>query len=318
MVSLAGSAFGAGTFASFSATTTNAGSSFASGTLILNDNSPTQAACLSTTSGAGGTPTQAQVDANVGSCSAAFTLATRKPGDSSTATIILSNTGSTDSSTGGTNVVVYGSAACADTLSGSVNGSGSMCGAVQTYIQENTPVAACRYGKGASGVINGGAAVTTGTIGSAATATVTVDGTARSLSIPAATYSTAASIATAVNTSIGTWATAAVDPAGVLWITSKTTGGSSSVIIASANAIFGFGSGSPVTSNTGGLATCTPDGVHTLAHLGTITTAATGFAAGPLAIGTPNNYSIFVQLPLSAGNNLQGLSASLGYSWTAQ
>ena len=320
MVSLAGSAFGAGTFASFSATTTNAGSSFASGTLVLNDNSPTQASCLSTVSAS---PTTGQVDANANSCSAAFTLATKKPGDSSTAAITITNTGTTDASTGGTNVVVYGSAACQDGLSGSVNGSGSLCGAVQTYIQQSSPVALCRYGKGASGVIN--VAVTTGTVAAQAYK-LTIDSTVHdNIALGAATY-TQASLLTAVNAGISAWATAAIDPGGIMWITSKTTGASSNATIAapttgtSALGTLGFGSGSPVlTNNTTGITTCSFDGVHTMAHLGTITSAANGFAAGALAVGGGGNvYSIGVQLPTSAGNSLQGLSASLGYSWTAQ
>src|SRR4051812_4162486 len=51
LVSLTGSAFGAGTFASFNASTTNGSSTFSTGTLVLSNTKTSGGTCLSATSG---------------------------------------------------------------------------------------------------------------------------------------------------------------------------------------------------------------------------------------------------------------------------
>src|SRR3954463_2611682 len=80
---------GAGTFASFSASTTNAGT-FATGSLVLSDKKDAASACFSTNGGS--------TDTNANTCDQAFSLAVQKPGQSGTANITLKNEGSIDGS----------------------------------------------------------------------------------------------------------------------------------------------------------------------------------------------------------------------------
>lgn len=101
LVSLTGSAFGAGTFASFNATTTNANSTFATGSLVLSDKVASGTVCLST----GGT---ASVDAQFSNgnsnsgCAAVFTLGdvAQVPGAVSTVAVTLRNEGNVTGATG--------------------------------------------------------------------------------------------------------------------------------------------------------------------------------------------------------------------------
>ena len=81
-----GALAGAGTFATFTAQTTNPTNTFADGTLVLSNKVGTGTACLST----GGLTTD--VNAN-GSCDTAFSLSVKAPGDSSTANLTLQNKG---------------------------------------------------------------------------------------------------------------------------------------------------------------------------------------------------------------------------------
>lgn len=139
-----GALAGAGTFATFTAQTTNPSNTFANGTLVLSNKVNAGAVCLST--GGGNTDTNAN-----GSCSTAFNLAVKKPGDSGTTDITLANVGSLAASA----LKVF-SASCtdADAAGENYHGTGSPCGIVQIYIQQysdafSTP-SACLYG-GASG-----------------------------------------------------------------------------------------------------------------------------------------------------------------------
>jgi hypothetical protein len=141
-----GALAGAGTFATFTAQTTNPTNTFADGTLVLSNKVGTGTACLST----GGLTTD--VNAN-GSCDTAFSLSVKAPGDSSTANLTLQNKGSLAAS-----VLKVFSAACtdADAAGENYHGTGSPCGVVQFYVQQysdsafSTP-SACLYG-GATGV----------------------------------------------------------------------------------------------------------------------------------------------------------------------
>ena len=160
LVSLTGSAFGAGTFASFNATTTNAGSTFATGTIILSDKVNSGTACLSATTGAGGV---SATNSNAG-CTALFTTSLAKPGDTATVDLDLANAGSIDASL----LEMYWDSATAGACAtvdgaGSYHGSGNLCSQVQIYVQEYTDAAArtagtttgaynCRY----SGVTGAG------------------------------------------------------------------------------------------------------------------------------------------------------------------
>jgi hypothetical protein len=136
-------AVGAGTFASFSASTTNAGSTFATGTLVLSNQKSTATACLST--GGGST------DTNANSCDQLFALSVKKPGEAATVNLTLKNEGSIDAS----NLAAFASSACAasDAAGESHHGTGNPCGSVDVYVQEfsdsaRTTASACHYGGG--------------------------------------------------------------------------------------------------------------------------------------------------------------------------
>jgi hypothetical protein len=154
LVSLTGSAFGAGTFASFNATTTNASSTFATGTVILSNKVNSGTACFSATTGAGGVSAT-----NAANCSAlAFSVALNKPGTGATVDLDLSNAGSIDASA----LEMYWDGAAAGLCAtvdgaGSYHGSGSLCPTVQFNVQEYTDATArtagtttgayhCRFG----------------------------------------------------------------------------------------------------------------------------------------------------------------------------
>jgi hypothetical protein len=137
---------GAGTFATFTAQTTNPSNTFANGTLVLSNQVNAGAVCLST--GGGNTDSNAN-----GSCSTAFNLAVKKPGDSGTTDITLQNVGSLAASA---LKVFSGSCTDADASGEAYHGTGSPCGTVQIYIQQYsdafTTKSACLYG-GATGAV---------------------------------------------------------------------------------------------------------------------------------------------------------------------
>lgn len=143
VVAAIGALAGAGTFATFTAQTTNP-NTFANGTLVLSNTVEAGTACLST--GGGNTNSNSN-----GGCDTLFTLAVKAPGDSSTADLTLQNMGSLAASA----LKVF-SASCTDADVGteSYHGTGLPCGIVQVYIQQYsddfTTPSACLYG-GASG-----------------------------------------------------------------------------------------------------------------------------------------------------------------------
>jgi hypothetical protein len=161
LVSLTGSAFGAGTFASFSASTTNATTTFASGTLILSNSVNSATACASAATGVGGVTAN-----NSGTCSALFNVSLSKPGATATVDLDLKNEGSIDAS----KLEMYWDGATAGLCSttdgaGSYHGGGNLCSQLQIFVQEYTDATArtnntttgafnCRY----SGVIGAGTA----------------------------------------------------------------------------------------------------------------------------------------------------------------
>jgi hypothetical protein len=140
-----GALAGAGTFATFTAQTTNPTNTFADGTLVLSDKVNSGSTCLST---GGGT-----TDSNVNSsCSTAFSLAVKAPGDSGTANLTLQNMGSLPASV---LKAFGGSCTDADAAGENYHGTGSPCGVLQFYIQQYsdssfTTPSACLYG-GSSG-----------------------------------------------------------------------------------------------------------------------------------------------------------------------
>jgi hypothetical protein len=148
VVAAIGAFAGAGTFATFTAQTTN-GSSFASGTLVLSNKVGSGSACLST----GGLTTDSNVN---GSCDAAFNLSVKAPGDSGGANLTLVNKGSLPASA----LKVFSSGGCtdADAAGENYHGTGSICGVIQVTIQKYTsntfatPAASgCLYGGSSDG-----------------------------------------------------------------------------------------------------------------------------------------------------------------------
>jgi hypothetical protein len=326
LVALAGSAFGAGTFASFTATTTNDGSTFSSGYLQLGDSLNGSTYCLSTVTGS---PSQSQVDANSNACGAAFTLTAKKPGDSAFAPVTLQNSGTV----AGT-LSLAKSGTCSNATSGSVNGSGNLCDATQMYIglasshanATSGTMNGCFWGKGASAVATGSVAVATGTYTSKKFK-ITIDGgTPTDVNIADGTYNTPAAVVAAINSAFTTQslpAYAGVDPAGIISITSKTTGTSSDIVLAnpsSGTTALGTGAlqlGIAAVDATNGntAAACTGyDGVHTLENFGSGALPAPATVA--LATNATQSFAIGVSFASSAGNTYQGRSASLGLTWT--
>lgn len=123
-------AAGAGTFASFSASTTNAASTFQTGSLVLSNQKNVATACLST--GGGSTDT----NANAG-CDQLFATTLAKPGDAGFVDMTLNNAGSINASA----LTAYRSQTCANTSSGAYNGTGDLCATLQMYVQEYTSAA---------------------------------------------------------------------------------------------------------------------------------------------------------------------------------
>ena len=143
-VVLAGLAMlGAGTFATFNAEASNAGNTFATGTIVLSNTVGTGNACLSTAGG--NTNTNANPN-----CDALFNLAVQKPGATGQADLVIKNDGSLDASSFG----LYSSLCTAGNASNeNYHGTGDPCGELQLTVQQwsdashTTPVA-CVYGGG--------------------------------------------------------------------------------------------------------------------------------------------------------------------------
>jgi predicted ribosomally synthesized peptide with SipW-like signal peptide len=136
-----GALAGAGTFATFTAQTSNPNNIFASGTLVLSNKVGSGTACLST--GGGNTDS----NSNAG-CDTVFNLAVKAPGDSGGANLTLKNMGSLPASV---LKVFSGSCTDADAAGENYHGTGSPCGVVQVTIQQYTSSAfttpsACLYG----------------------------------------------------------------------------------------------------------------------------------------------------------------------------
>jgi hypothetical protein len=136
-----GALAGAGTFATFTAQTGNPSNTFANGTLVLSNKVNSGTACLST----GGGTTDVN---NNASCSTAFSLSVKAPGDSGTSNLTLKNMGSLPASA---LVVFSGTCDDSDAAGENYHGTGSPCAKVQFYVQQysdsgfSTP-SACLYG----------------------------------------------------------------------------------------------------------------------------------------------------------------------------
>lgn len=133
---------GAGTFASFSAQTTNKDNTFETGTLILSNKVGTAAACFSN-GGIG-----ASTDNNAADCSAVYDVPLQKPGDSVETDLKIKNEGTLD---GGALTVDATACVNSNTATEVYHGTGNPCGQIRTYVQQwddadHTNAVACLYG----------------------------------------------------------------------------------------------------------------------------------------------------------------------------
>jgi hypothetical protein len=133
-----------GTFASFTGSTTNAGNTFATGTLVLSDKVGAGTACLSS-DGIGGVDTNANTE-----CTALFGLNVRKPGDSGTVDLDIRNDGSITASA---LQAFAGATACASDQAPTAgyHGTGDLCTQLEITIQEFADTAARTSGSPTGG-----------------------------------------------------------------------------------------------------------------------------------------------------------------------
>lgn len=142
-------AAGAGTFASFNASTSNPGNVFSTGRLELSNTKQGGSTCVSGYTGVGGAA-QSNLDTNGNTCDTLLNLTLRSPGDTATGQLALANTGDYDGLlqlwlNGCTNATVVTPA-----------GSGNLCTKLEVYIQEftssayATPTTSCVFPLSAS------------------------------------------------------------------------------------------------------------------------------------------------------------------------
>jgi hypothetical protein len=135
---------GSGTFATFSAETTNPGNTFATGTIVLSNTVNSGTSCLST----GGGNTNTNINA---ACDQLFSALVKKPGDSYTGDQLdLQNAGSLNAT-----ALKLTAGSCITSNAGGENfhGTGDLCPLLDVYVQEwtnNTYSVAshCWYGGG--------------------------------------------------------------------------------------------------------------------------------------------------------------------------
>ncbi|MBW8827830.1 MAG: hypothetical protein JF603_16010 [Acidobacteria bacterium] len=299
-------AVGAGTFASYNASTRNAASTFATDASETATNSNTL-------------------------CGTALSVTGQRPGDQTMVTMNLQNKGNVN----GTLNVYGGACNPANTTDQSFfHGTGTIsnvCSNLQFYVQQTSPSTVCKYGQGASGEIHGTAITFPLTItnGTNDRFSLTVDGAAHTdLDFRASTITYAntatdmAALATDINGAISTWGTAAVGPDSILYISSKTIGASSTVSIAaptSQSAISSLGMSSVTTAN-GGQSTCVGfDPVHTISDfVGTYGTSTSTLGLSALNSTITNTYTLAFQLQTAADNQLQGRKATFDLTWLLQ
>ena len=125
---------GAGTFASFSASTTNPNNVFSTGAIELSNTKQSGTTCVSGTTGPGG-GAQANLDSNATSCDALINLTLAKPGGpAQEGRIALANTGDYD----GLLQFFLPGAGCTSATVASPAGSGNLCDKLEVYIQEHS------------------------------------------------------------------------------------------------------------------------------------------------------------------------------------
>lgn len=346
LVSLTGSAFGAGTFASFTATTTNAGSTFASGSLVLTAQKGAGNTCFSNNTVANGAGTNTDTNANA-ACDSLFTAALSKPGDLAvTQPITITNAGSLAA----TSLKVYspgtaGAANCTDAkrVGETFWGTGSMCETLQMSIHDDTSNL-CVFGGGSAQAIKGGTAalanasstvVITGTtnqlglnVAGAGNVNVTIDsGTwGNSMADAANTTATNPTLATKIQKAIDTAGLAAVSgvgPDGVVYIAAANPGATLVVTPPAANsagALLGFGTNAVPTITAVYPATqaaaCAYSPAHNVMAFARRFTSGVGLTAtAAMTTGTSKIFTVGLNLDTAVGNHYQGRLATFGLTW---
>ena len=157
---------GAGTYATFTAQTSNSGNSFATGTLVLSNAVTSGSTCYSTDNNTATGATDTNTGA-AGGCSAVISVSAKGPGDSSSNTLTITNTG-----TLGAKTFTVASGGCTPSnASGPVNhGTGDPCTVLDIYIQQYSDAAfttpsACLYGGGTATTCAFSASNTVSTLG---------------------------------------------------------------------------------------------------------------------------------------------------------
>ncbi|MCU1374816.1 MAG: hypothetical protein JWO68_2102 [Actinomycetia bacterium] len=347
LVSLAGSAFGAGTFATFNASTTNAGSTFATGTLVLSNKVNSATTCLST--GAGSTT---DTNANSAGCGTLFTTTVSKPGDTATVDLDLQGVGTLSAS----KLSLFAASLCASTqnlVATPYTGTGDLCEQTQLTVQEtaanHTTAQRCWYGGFGAGTItstsNITVPVTISTANNNDLLKVTFDGGSALddvvINAGSVQYTNPFTLAAAIQTALrakavatgfagkaalvgGTWVT--TGSTGTITIASATPGTGGIVTIAtpttsarSALTAIGFVTGATNTGSASNGA-CTADSAHSLEGIASAYTNATDTPSldmGALTTGAPTTryYRLTLTLPSTAGNDVQGRLATFGLTW---
>jgi len=145
VVGAAATIAGAGTFASFSASTSNANNVFSTGRIELSNTKQAGTTCVSGYTGPGGAA-QANLDTNDNTCDSLINLTLAKPGSSQEGRVALANTGDYN---GLLQLFIPGTG-CTSATVASPAGSGNLCSKLEVYIQETnssytTPTASCVF-----------------------------------------------------------------------------------------------------------------------------------------------------------------------------
>jgi hypothetical protein len=327
LVSLTGSAFGAGTFASFTATTTNASSTFATGSLVLSEQKGAGNTCYSNNpNNANGAGTNTDSNANTG-CDAYFAVSLAKPGDAaSTQAVTIVNRGTLAPTNG---LRLYGTSTCADGNTGSFNGTGSMCETLMMSIHNDTD-STCFFGGGAAEERQGTSvfASQTATLAVAGLNQITLNGT--QITIAAGTYgittaATNGTLAAAIQTAINAASLPAVVGVGVdgkISIANSVAGGAMVITAGTsdARALLGFSSpaGGTQTFDAAADAACSYSPAHSPASFSRkFTSANPATAAASIAAnGGLKTYTVGLSLDTAASNPFQGRTATFGFTWS--
>ena len=335
-VLLVGGAAGAGTFASFSASTSNATSTFATGSVVLKQTGIGGNTCYSNGTSNNGVGTNTDTNAN-GACSAVFTAGTNKPGDTATQALTLTNDGTIAAASG---VKVYKAATnCVDGQSATSNsyyGTGSMCETLQFNLTDTTNTK-CLFGGGAAGEVNSSLPVLANAqstlVVSAASAnnTITVNGTL--VTVTAGTYgysmggvgnqtTTNPTLSTALEdalVSAGVPVMAGVGIDGKVYLASTVPGGALPVITNGTTAVLKgqLNLTSPVTTYAAAQAgACVADPAHTVMNLTKSYTSVSGLpVVSSLNAASSVALSVVLTVDTNAGNLYQGRLATFGLTW---